>query len=140
MLDFIKKIFGDKHTKETKLLWPIVDEINAEYEKIKNLSDDELRVKTSEFKERIQNHTAETRTKIEELRIKLQSDEEFDRNAAYDDLDELEEQLNEEYEEVMNDLLPEAFAVVKATCERLVGKSWNVAGNKITWEMVPYDV
>jgi len=140
MLDFIKKIFGDKHTKETKILWPIVDEINVEYEKIKNLSDDELRVKTSEFKERIQNHTAETRTKIEELRIKLQSDEEFDRNAAYDDLDELEEQLNEEYEEVMNDLLPEAFAVVKATCERFVGKSWNVAGNKITWEMVPYDV
>src|SRR3990170_4061179 len=140
MLDFIKKIFGDKHTKETKLLWPIVDEINAEYEKIKNLSDDELLVKTSEFKERIQNHTAETRTKIEELRIKLQSDEEFDRNAAYDDLDELEEQLNEEYEEVMNDLLPEAFAVVTATCERFVGKSWNVAGNKITWEMVPYDV
>ena len=140
MLDFIKKILGDKHTKETKILWPIVDEINVEYEKIKNLSDDELRVKTSEFKERIQNHTAETRTKIEELRIKLQSDEEFDRNAAYDDLDELEEQLNEEYEEVMNDLLPEAFAVVKATCERLVGKSWNVAGNKITWEMVPYDV
>ena len=140
MLDFIKKILGDKHTKETKILWPIVDEINVEYEKIKNLSDDELRVKTSEFKERIQNHTAETRTKIEELRIKLQSDEEFDRNAAYDDLDELEEQLNEEYEEVMNDLLPEAFAVVKATCERFVGKSWNVAGNKITWEMVPYDV
>lgn len=140
MLDFIKKIFGDKHTKETKILWPIVEQVNVEYEKLKNLSDDELRAKTSEFKERIQNHTAETRTKIEELRTKLQSDEEFDRNAAYDDLDELEAQLNEEYEEIMNEILPEAFAVVKCTCERLVGKSWTVAGNKITWEMVPYDV
>ena len=40
----------------------------------------------------------------------------------------------------MNQLLPEAFAVVKSTCERLVGKSWTVAGNKITWDMVPYDV
>lgn len=140
MLDFIKKIFGDKHTKETKILWPIVEEINVEYEKIKNLSDDELRAKTSEFKERIQNHTAETRGKIEELRLKLQSDEDFDRNAAYDDLDSLEEQLNEDYEEIMNEILPEAFAVVKCTCDRLVGKSWTVAGNKITWEMVPYDV
>jgi len=140
MLDFIKKIFGDKHTKETKILWPIVEQINVEHEKLKNLSEDELRAKTSEFKERIQNHTAETRTKIEELRTKLQSDEEFDRNAAYDDLDELEQQLNEEYEEIMNEILPEAFAVVKCTCERLVGKSWTVAGNKITWEMVPYDV
>ena len=48
--------------------------------------------------------------------------------------------LNEEYEEVLDQLLPEAFAVVKSTCERLVGKSWTVAGNKITWDMVPYDV
>jgi len=140
MLNFLKKIFGDKHAKETKELWPIVEEINVEYEKIKNLSDDELRAKTAEFKEKIQNHTTKTRGKIEELRLKLQSDEEFDRNAAYDDLDNLEEQLNEDYEEIMNELLPEAFAVVKATCERLVGKSWTVAGNKITWEMVPYDV
>ncbi|MCK7519893.1 MAG: hypothetical protein MZV64_20290 [Ignavibacteriales bacterium] len=126
MINILKKIFGDKHTKETKLLWPIVEEINAEYEKIKNISDDELRAKTAEFKEKIQNHTAETRGKIEELRLKLQSDEEFDRNATYDDLDGLEEQLNENYEEIMNELLPEAFAVVKATCERLVGKSWTV--------------
>jgi preprotein translocase subunit SecA len=140
MINILKKIFGDKHTKETKLLWPIVEEINVEYEKIKNLSDDELRAKTAEFKEKIQNHTNETHGKIEELRLKLQSDEEFDRNAAYDDLDILDEQLNEDYEEIMNELLPEAFAVVKATCERLVGKSWTVAGNKITWEMVPYDV
>src|SRR4030066_1876485 len=140
MINFIKKIFGDKHTKETKVLWPIVEGINVEYEKLKNLSDDELRLKTAEFKEKIQNHTAETRGKIEELRLKLQSDEEFDRNAAYDELDILEEQLNDDYEVIMNELLPEAFAVVKSTCERLVGKSWTVAGNKITWEMVPYDV
>ena len=140
MINFIKKIFGDKHTKETKVLWPIVEEINVEYEKLKNLSDDELRLKTAEFKEKIQNHTAEIRGKIEELRLKLQSDEEFDRNAAYDELDILEEQLNDDYEVIMNELLPEAFAVVKSTCERLVGKSWTVAGNKITWEMVPYDV
>ncbi len=36
--------------------------------------------------------------------------------------------------------LPEAFAVVKSTCERLLGKNWTIAGNKITWDMVPYDV
>ncbi|MCU0345097.1 MAG: preprotein translocase subunit SecA, partial [Ignavibacterium sp.] len=140
MLKLIKKIFGDKHEKDLKVLWPIVDEINSHYENIKNLTDDELVNKTKEFKEKIQAHTEETRKNIDELKVRLQSDEDFDRNAAYDELDELEIKLNDEYEEVLDELLPEAYAVVKSTCQRLVGKSWTVAGNKLTWDMVPYDV
>jgi len=140
MLNIVKKIFGDKHEKNLKLLWPVVDEINQEYEKLKQLSDDELRAKTQEFKNKINEFTAETKKHIDELKEKLQSDEDFDRNAAYDELDALEEKLNEEYEEILSQILPEAFAVVKSTCERLVGKSWTVVGNKIHWDMVPYDV
>ena len=140
MLNIVKKIFGDKHEKNLKELWPVVDLINGEYEKLKPLSDDELKAKTNEFKQRINEHTAETRKQIDELKTHLQSDEDFDRNAAYDELDALQEQLNEEYEAILDELLPEAFAVVKSTCERLVGKSWTIAGTKITWEMIPYDV
>lgn len=140
MLNVINKIFGGKHEKELKLLWPIVDEINEEYEKLKNLSDEELKAKTSEFKEKINEHTSETRKKIDEFRTKLQGDEEFDRQAAYDEVDNLREQLNDEYEEILDQILPEAFAVVKSTCERLLGKTWTVVGNKISWDMVPYDV
>ena len=140
MLNIVKKIFGDKHEKNLKLLWPVVNEINHEYEKLKQLSDDELRAKTQEFKDKIKEFTAETRKQIDELKEKLQSDEEFDRAAAYDELDALEEKLNEEYEEILSQILPEAFAVVKSTCERLVGKTWTVVGNKIHWDMVPYDV
>ncbi len=140
MLGILKKIFGDKHAKDWKVLWPVVEEINAEYEKIKNLSDDELKAKTLEFKERIQQHTAETRQKIDDLKARLHSDEEFDRNASYDELDNLEDELHEKYEEILDELLPEAFAVVKVTCQRLVGKSWTVSGHKTTWDMVPYDV
>ncbi len=140
MLKLIKKIFGDKHEKDLKILWPIVEEINSNYETIKNLTNDELKNKTNEFKEKIQAHTEETRKNISELKTRLQSDEEFDRNAAYDELDELEEKLNDEYEEILDELLPEAYAVVKSTCQRLVGTSWIVAGNKLNWDMVPYDV
>jgi preprotein translocase subunit SecA len=140
MLNIIKIVFGDKHSKDFKLLSPVADEINQEYEKLKGLSDEELKAKTPEFKQKIEEHTAETRGKIDEIRTKLQSDEEFDRNAAYDDLDALEEELNDKYEEILDQLLPEAFAVVKLTCERLLGQTWIVAGNKITWDMVPYDV
>lgn len=140
MLNLIKKIFGDKHKKNIEILSPVVDEINEEYEKIKNLSDDELRAKTAEFKQKISDYTAETRKKVEEIKTQLQSHEEFDRLALHDQLDELEKQLDDEYEEILDELLPEAFAVVKSTCERLVGKSWTVVGNKITWDMIPYDV
>jgi len=140
MLKVFKKLFGDKYAKDLKLLWPIVEEINEEYEKLKNISNDELKAKTAEFKQKIQDHTKETREKLEKLKEKLQSDEEFDRQEAHDEVDKIDEQLNDEYEEILDELLPEAFAVIKSTCERLVGKSWTAAGNKISWEMIPYDV
>ena len=140
MLKLLKKIFGDKKSKDIQELQPIVTEIIEEYEKIKSLSDEELKAKTTEFKEKIQSHVAETKQKIEELKTRLQTDEDFDRHGAYDELDQLEDKLNDQYEEVLNEILPVAFAVIKTTCERLVGKSWTVMGNKITWDMVPYDV
>lgn len=140
MQNLFKKIFGDKSTKDIKELWPIVDEINEEYGKIKNLNDEELKAKTVEFKERIQSRVAETKNKIDVIKEKLQTDEEFDRQVSYDEIEKLEEQLNDEYEEILDEILPEAFAVVKLTCERLLGKTWTAAGNKIVWNMVPYDV
>ena len=141
MRNLIKIVFGDKHTKDFKILSPIVEEINAEYEQIKYFSDEQLKAKTIEFKEKIQLHTEELRNKISELKLQLQSNEDdMDRHSLYDELDELEEQLNEKYEDILAEILPEAFAVVKSTCQRLVGKSWTIAGSKQTWNMVPYDV
>ncbi|NOX66717.1 MAG: preprotein translocase subunit SecA [Chlorobi bacterium] len=137
----LKKVFGDRNEKALKELWPIVDEINQEYEKLQGLSDDELRAKTDEFREKIQAYTEETRKNIEDIKAKLKADRiDEDRNSLYDKLDELNELLDEQYEEILDQLLPEAFAVIKDTCRRLVGKSWDAAGTKITWEMVPYDV
>ncbi|MCH8941305.1 MAG: preprotein translocase subunit SecA [Bacteroidetes bacterium] len=140
MLNIVKKLFGDKHAKNLKELSPIVDEINQEYEKIKDISDDELRQKTLEFKEKIQNETSELRNKIEELNKQLQSDEDFDRQKIYDELDSLEEELNETYESILDEILPEAYAVIKFTCIRLLGKTIIVRGTKVDWNMVPYDV
>ncbi len=139
--NLVKKIFGDKNTRAMKDLWPIVDQINEEYEKLQNLTDDELRAKTQEFKARIAEVTKETRDAIEEINKKLRSDDfEDDKDTFYDELDDLEEELDEQYEQVLDELLPQAFAVVKDTCRRLVGQTWEVAGSKSTWDMVPYDV
>ncbi|MEG8946346.1 preprotein translocase subunit SecA [Rosettibacter firmus] len=137
----LKKIFGDKNTRALKELWPIVHQINEEFEKLKDLTDEELKAKTTQFKEYIQKETEELRNKIDDLKKQLtqiQSAEE--KHKIYDEIEELEKELDDKYEEILNELLPQAFAVVKETCRRLVGKSWEVAGNKITWDMVPYDV
>ena len=137
----LKKLFGDKNVKATKDLWPIVDQINQETEKLQSLSDDELRAKTAEFKQRIAEAIHDIKTPLDELKTKLasvQSAEE--KHALHDEIEGYEDQLTDRYEEVLTEILPEAFAVVKDTCRRLVGKSWEVAGTKTIWEMVPYDV
>jgi preprotein translocase subunit SecA len=139
MLNLFKKLFGDKHEKDIAPLRPIVVEINKYFEECKNLSDEQLKQKTDSFKEIIQNGTAEIRGKIDELNTELQSNEEFDRQAIHDQLEELETELQAKFEEILDELLPEAFAVVKDTCRRLVGTSWTVMGHKQNWDMVPYD-
>lgn len=137
----LKKIFGDKNEKAVKELWPIVDQINQEYEKLINLSDDELKNKTVEFKARISEATKEITEQINELKTRLQTEKDAEqRHEIHDQIEELEKELTDKYEEVLDEILPEAFAVVKDTCRRLVGKSWEVAGSKTTWDMIPYDV
>ncbi len=136
-----KKIFGDKNTRAYKDYWPIVEQINVEFEKIKDLSEDELKAKTVEFKNRIYEATKDIQIPLAELKNKLMDDQlAEDKHQIYDEIEELENQLTKRYEEVLDEILPEAFAVVKATCKKLVGKSWDAAGNKIHWDMVPYDV
>ena len=137
----LKKIFGDKNEKATREILPMVDQINAEYENLQKLTDDELRAKTAEFKQRILDNTEDIRTPLEEKKAKLQEVQSAEeKHAIYDEIEKLEEELSEKYDETLDELLPEAFAVVKDTCRRLCGKSWDAAGNKILWEMIPYDV
>ena len=141
MFKFLSKIFPSKHEKDVKELWPIVEEVNSYYEEYKNLTDDELRAKTAEFKELIRNNTQEQEAKISELRAKLTTDiTHEERLEIYDELDETEKELQETIEDTLNEILPQAFAVVKDTCRRLWGKEWTVAGGKIKWEMIPFDV
>ncbi|HTY10617.1 MAG TPA: preprotein translocase subunit SecA [Bacteroidota bacterium] len=141
MFDVLKKIFGSKHEKDVQQLLPVVEEINRHCESYKSLTDDELRAKTAEFKKRIADETAEGNAHLAELRERLKTDIPFEeREKVYDEIDEEEKELNETVKEILDEILPEAFAVVKDTCRRLVGQMWEVAGNKVVWDMVPFDV
>ena len=142
MLDFVKNIFGSKHEKDAKLLTPLVSEINEHFEAYASLSDDELKAKTAEFKARLQDSISGIQNDIAEKKEHLKDVDlpYADREKTYAELDELNKELDETIAETLSELLPEAFAVVKDACRRLVGQEWDVAGNKVVWDMVPFDV
>jgi preprotein translocase subunit SecA len=139
----ITKVFGSKSEKDIKTIQPIVDKIKSYEAEMEKLSDRELQEKTQHFKQKIQDATAEVRKQIEDVKQRLDNITELDateNRRLGEELDELEQQELDIIEDVLDDILPEAFAVLKDTCRRFVGKTWKVAGDEITWNMVPYDV
>lgn len=141
LTNLLRKFFGDKNKKLLDEFLPIVQLINDEYSKLQSLSDDELKEKTKELKTIIAERTKETVTRINEIEEMLKADDtDENRHSLYDELEELNKSLDKLYEEVLDEILPLAFAVVKDTARRLVGKNWDAAGQKISWNMVHYDV
>jgi preprotein translocase subunit SecA len=139
--NLLKKVLGSQHEREVKKLGPMVDEINQVYEGLSSLSEEELKGKTEEFRERIRSRTRELEEKIEELREeKRHSEDASHREALTQRIASMEEELLEAVEEVLDEILPEAYAVVKETCRRNLGREIVVTGQKMTWDMVPYDV
>jgi len=95
----LNKILGDPNEKDLKKLWPVVKKVNAAFEELDaKLKDEDIPLKTEEFKNRLQKG------------------------------------------ETLDNLLPEAFALVKVACKRLLGKKWPVRQRETTWDMVPFDV
>ncbi len=141
MLQFFKKLFGGKHERDVKKLRPTVEVINRYYDEYQKLSDDQLKAKTEEFRSRINDATRETDGKIEQLREQLKTVLEGpEHERMLNEIEDLEEDLDDIIAETLNDLLPEAFAVVKDACRRLVGTSFELMGNKAVWDMIPFDV
>jgi preprotein translocase subunit SecA len=122
MLGFITKMFGgSKSEKDVKLLQPIVQKVNAHFNSFQSLSNDELRGKTIEFKERISKHLQTIDAAISKQQEEAEALPITDitgRDAAYQLIDKLKRDRDEQIEEVLEEILPEAFAVVKETARR----------------------
>jgi len=150
--DIITKIFGSKHERDVKRIRPIVEEINQIYEQYKSLSDEELKGKTEEFKQRIKERTGELEQQLDALKEEFVgirthglSEEEraevrAQREALLQQMKDVQNEIKKVEQEVLDEILPEAYAVVKETCRRLLGKKWEVCDIQIEWDMVPYDV
>jgi preprotein translocase subunit SecA len=139
MLDFISKLFGSKSERDVKSIQPIVEKIKAEYAKLGSLSNDELRAKTIYFKETIAEGLSGIDSEIQA--IKDRTENELDMDVAekvelYTQLDKLEKDRNKELEDILMNILPEAFGVVKETASRLsANKSIEVTATEFDREL-----
>ncbi len=121
MLSFIKKIFGDKASRDLKAIEPVLDSVLKAYEHISTLSNDELRAKSHTFREKIQERIANETKEITVIQAQIEEDPDMsnnDKEKLYAEIDKLEKQQYEKTEEVLNEILPEAFAVMKAVAKR----------------------
>ncbi|MFN6020562.1 MAG: preprotein translocase subunit SecA, partial [Bacteroidota bacterium] len=152
----LQKLFGSKQEKDILKFNPIIEQIHQFGDNLKNLSHDELRQKTTEFRERISDYLSDIDDAIENLRQQtIDSEELSDKENLFLEIDTLKKQRDQELEVILNEILPEAFAVVKETAIRFKnnstlsvtatehdknlavqsGKSYvSITGNQATWK------
>jgi len=116
----LKKIFGDKSAKDRKYYQPIIDQALEFGRLLISLSDDELRAKTIAFQNLIKEGTQTLENEIKELNDLANNPETviFDKEAIFEKIDKLTKEVDEKIEEILEQILPEAFAVIKETAKR----------------------
>ena len=145
--NLIGKVFGTRHDREQRRVQPIVDEINGHAERMRDLPDAALQAQTATFRATIAERTAPLRQRIETLKAeKHAAADAVARDAIDQELTGIDGQggVEKEYREALGDLLdeilPEAFATVQEAARRLMGNTITVTGREMTWDMVHYDV
>src|SRR3982751_6647802 len=122
MIGFISKMFGgSKSEKDVKAILPLVSKINQSFQSYQSLSNDQLRNKTIEFRQRINDHLKEINDQIAETNKRaeeLSFDDLVGKDTIYQEVDKLKKDRDEKIEEILKEILPEDFAVVKETARR----------------------
>ena len=143
----LSKVFGTRHERERKRVQPIVDEINAHYERLQGVSEEELRAQTAKFRQILAERTQALEARVAELKeLKRTTKDAAEREkidlelGGADGRGGLEKELRDEIAEVLDEILPEAFATVREGARRLLGTTVMVTGQELTWDMVHYDV
>ena len=115
---FLSKLFGNKSTRDMKLIQPWVEKIKAAYPAIHDLDHDALRARTLELRQQVQASATELRAKIEELKAKIEDTPLEDREVIFNKIDKLETQVLDSMDEALTEVLPDVFAIVKDTARR----------------------
>jgi len=116
--NFLSGLFGTKSDRDIKEIMPFVDAIKAEYPRIKELSNDELRAESALLKKRISDFIKDEEDEIAQLKIRAEEVDLEESEQLYDKIDKLVEVIDEKLEKVLLDVLPIAFSIVKDTARR----------------------
>ena len=116
--EFLTKLFGNKSQRDLKEITPYVEKVKAVYPSIKELSNDELRGRIDAIKQRIQDYVADERAKVNSLREGIDGKELEEREAIWAEVDKIEKEITDKMEVVLEEVLPEVFAIVKDTARR----------------------
>ncbi len=121
MANWLRKLFGTKSEKDIKLLTPYINKIQEVYPEIEKLSNDELRAKTLQFKQNIYEETKENKLRIQEIKETLEHQFDIEiqeKEKLYTEIENLEDTIYEDTNNILNEILPEAFSVMKETARR----------------------
>ena len=134
-------VFGTRFDRERKRIQPIVDEIHRHEERLKDLSETELKAQTTRFRERLAERTGTLKAELDQVReAKHACADPVERDGLENRFQELETAYKKELAAGLDAILPEAFATVREACRRLLGTTVQVTGHELIWDMVPYDV
>ena len=116
--EILKKIFGNKSERDRKLIEPLVEKVKAVHPQIAQLDNDALRERTRQLRKQIKDSASGQEEKIAELKAKIEDTPIDEREEIFNQIDKLEKEVLEIYEGVLNEILPEVFAIVKETAKR----------------------
>ena len=114
----LTSLFGNKSTRDMKLVKPLVDKVKQVYPEIEKLDNDALRAKTKEIKSYVQDSAKEQKLKIVELKSKIEATPIDEREEIFNQIDKLEKDVLDIYEKALNEVMPVAFSIVKDTARR----------------------
>ena len=119
LFNIISKLFGSKYEKDVKNIMPIVEQINNEFSKLQSIGNDELREMTQKLKKEISDFISEDKKEISKLKTEAEKDIPAEKKEElYDQIDSTEENIINKLEDILNKILPTAFAIVKETSRR----------------------
>jgi preprotein translocase subunit SecA len=141
MEKLLKKLFGDKHEKDIKKVEPILNQILEIYPTLEKLSDDELRNRVAEIRSEMIERIAPYESELQEIEEDFQKKlEESEKDRLENEIDRKRKLLKATRHALLDEYLPEVFAIVKDTCRRLIGFEYDIRGHTESWFMIPFDV